>query len=107
MNQKQTFLDFLESSKTINPESSPDFRLMVLLHKAFKEEFTDAEASKIVGAMKINVNQEFMDDPELRDKTIKVYAGSIVKLKNAFSKVSPTLFWESIKNNPPLIKYEG
>ena len=75
----------MEQFKEIDIESTANFKMMVNMRDALaeKEEFSFEYASELVSKMKIEVNDNFYSDVELRKEVIDTYVSLIAKLKNS------------------------
>ena len=100
---KDQFLDILNNIKNTNVSEAPNFRVLKAL--AVSPEVKYPFPLLVAASIKINVNENFVNDEELFDKTIKIYVSilndiwyELVKMSSLEAKHRPfTAFFAMVE----------
>lgn len=99
MNLRDNFLTMLKAFDTADIEKTASYITVKHLHAEFcKKGFFYEDANRILGCMKIDVDDHFVNDDELFAAAMSGYSNAVKKMYDAFEKISPGLFWEMIQN---------
>lgn len=103
---REKFLGMMRDWEKINITESPNFITIKSLFEAFKKVgYNEEDAAKIAASVKVDVCQEFVDDSELFNKTIRTYVTMITNMRELFSELHPALFWGAMNSGEMSLKY--
>lgn len=107
-NMRKQWMELMDSfDKMDDPSKTP----MAITAKALYDGLTKGGlkpelAAKVVGSMKVEVNESFTEDKELFDRTIDVYVRLVFRIKNwAETQVHPDFFLALLNGTGLSIKY--
>lgn len=103
---REEFLEMLRNMDKVDLSTSPNYIVMCRLHKALDDKGMSCEDTNlVVGNIRIDVNQEFVDDTELLNQAIETYSNVCVKMKKEMDKLDPRLFAEVQRSGQLTLKY--
>lgn len=107
-NMRNKYLEMLASIEVTDVATNPNMVMMTKLYKALQEGgFTDQQAAIIVGNMKIEINEDFVEDEELVQTTLTRYVSELVKVKKYVDSINPLIFLEYIRSQGFSLTYKS
>ena len=104
---RNDFMNFLKTIDVADLEKTPSYVTVKRLHAELcSVGFSTEDANRMMSYIKIDVDEHFINDEELFNYAIKVYANAAFKMCQVFEKVSPGLFWELIRSNAMSLTYK-
>lgn len=108
-NLRDGFLEIIRGIKDHDPNKSPCFITNVALFKALKTKHLYHLASRVLQYVQIDVDESFVNDKELFDETIQIYADLIHKLNDICWAATEDagFFWSVLKQNKIVLTYKN
>lgn len=75
---KRQFLAAMENVRTVDIKSTPNYKVMLAIAKHPEAAFPDPELT--AAGIIINVNEEFINDPELFESTVEAYVKALSRI---------------------------
>lgn len=102
---KEKFLKMLDGLSNADVLASPRFIVLKRFYEKLLEFFSEGLASFVASTLKVDVDDSFVQDEELLQKTIDVYVKLVVDLKKAFDSIHPDFFMNVIAKNEMTLTY--
>lgn len=84
---KRQFLAVMENVRTVDIKSTPNYKVMLAIAKHPEAYFPDPELT--AAGLKINVTEEFVNDPELFEPTVEAYVKALSRIYDQLKRDFP------------------
>lgn len=101
---RDEFMKLLNQMDSVNVEDTPRFKVMKALCDSLKKAgcFEFPTIASIVGNMVIDVDENFVNDTELFNRSIETYTNILVKMREKTKEINPYLFEQIISGGEPM-----
>lgn len=114
---RDEFMKLLNQMDSVNVEDTPRFKVMKALCDSLKKtgcfefptiapivgiDVDEKLIASIVGNMVIDVDENFVNDTELFNRSIETYTNILVKMREKTKEINPYLFEQIISGGEPI-----